>query len=335
MTAAELDARPVRWGFIGAGSIARTALAPAVTAATGAVLHAAAARDRGRAAALPGLVGPAYGSYAELVADPDVEAVYISLANDAHLPWSLACLRAGKPVLCEKPLGLTAAQVEEMAAAAAAARVPLVEASWYRWSPRVRLAQRLLADGAVGAVRHAAAGFTFDGVSPGNYRLDPAKGGGALYDVGCYAVSAVLWAFGGAPATEVAARSDLAPSGVDLGTEAVVSFAGGGDAEIRAGISETGGQWLVVTGADGEIELPGAAYTAREDTELWLSQGRGSERIPVPAADPYRLMVEEFSSVLRGGPGWLLPLAESRATAAVLDAAFASAGAGGQPVPVR
>ena len=119
---------PVRWGFLGAGNIAATALGPAVHAAEGAVLHAAAARDEDRAAAL----GPAraYGSYEALLADADVEAVYISLPNDLHLPWTLAALEAGKHVLCEKPLGLDAGQVDAVAQAAAAADRRVVEASW-------------------------------------------------------------------------------------------------------------------------------------------------------------------------------------------------------------
>ena len=325
-------ADPVRWGFLGAGMIATNALAPAVHAAEGAVLQAAAARDRTRAAAL----GPvtAYDDYAALLADDDVEAVYIALANDQHLPWTLAALAAGKHVLCEKPLGLTAAQVDEMAAAAG--DLMLVEASWYRWHPRVRLAQQRL--GEVGAVQHVAAGFSFAGQLEGNYRLEPGRGGGALYDVGCYAVSACLWAVGQGLPQDVVARTELGPTGVDLDTRAVLRWASGVEAEVQAGISSGQGQWLVVTGDRAELELRDAPYTSWKDdrTELWVSDGTGTERVAVPAVDAYRLMVQECSSVLRGGPGWVLPLEESRQTAAVIDAAFASAAAGGAPVsPAR
>ena len=323
---------PVRWGFLGAGMIAANALGPATHAADGAVLHAAGARDVERARAL----GPAvaYGSYDEVLADADVEAVYLALNNDAHLPWTLAALEAGKAVLCEKPLGLTLAEVEQMAQASARTGLPVVEASWYRWHPRVRLAEEVLRRGDVGAVRHVSAGFTFAGVGAGNYRLDPAKGGGALYDVGCYAVSACLWAVGEGLPTEVVAQSRVGETGVDLVTEAVLEWSSGAQAEVRAGIDETGRQWLVVTGEDGEVELRDAPYTSwrTDDTQLWVSDGRVTERVPVAAVDPYRLMVEEFSSVLRGGEGRLLGLAESAATASVLDAVFASAGAGGSPV---
>jgi len=307
--------------------IAREALGPAVAAAQGAVLHAAAARDLDRAAAL----GPvrAYGDYAELLADDDVEAVYVALSNEAHLPWTLAALEAGKHVLCEKPLGLTAAEVDQMAAAAGDRLV--VEASWYRWHPRVRLAQARLAE--IGAVHHVAAGFTFAGQLEGNYRLDPARGGGALYDVGCYAASAALWAVGQGLPADVVARSETGPSGVDLDTRAILRWESGAEAEVHAGISTGQGQWLVITGERGELELRDAPYTSwKQDTELWVSDGAGTKRLPVSAADAYRLMVEEVSSVLRGGPGWVLSLEQSRQTAAVLDAARLSAARGGAAI---
>jgi xylose dehydrogenase (NAD/NADP) len=313
----------VRWGFLGAGFVATKALAPAVHAAPGALLHAAAARDPARAKALgPSVV---HGSYEALLADPDVDAVYISLTNEAHLPWVLASLRAGKHVLCEKPLGLTADEVREMAAAAGDRL--LVEASWYRWHPRVRLAQQRLRD--VGEVQHVSAGFTFGGVPNGNYRLEPGRGGGALYDVGHYAVSAVLWAVGQGPPSDVAARSLLGPTGVDLVTEAVLDWPSGASAEVRAGIDEGEGQWLVVSGTAGELELRDAPFTSwvEDDTELWVSDGRGTERLAVPATDAYAVMVEEVSSVVAGGPGWVLPLEESLACAQVLDAIRAAAAA--------
>ena len=330
MTGPASAAEPVRWGFLGAGSIARTALGPAVAAAPNAVLHAAAARDPARAAALGPVHG--YGDYAELLADDDVEAVYVALQNDAHLPWTLAALEAGKHVLCEKPLGLDAGEVDRMAAAAGDRLV--VEASWYRWHPRVRLAQARLPE--IGAVRHVAAGFAFAGELAGNYRLDRAHGGGALYDVGCYAVSACLWAVGAGLPADVVASAERGPTGVDLDSRAILRWDTGVEAEVHASLSRDLGQWLVITGDRGELELRGDAFASwQQATELWVSDGTGTERVPVPPADAYAVMVEEVSSVLRGGPGWVLPLAESRSTAAVLDAAFASADADGAPVAVR
>jgi xylose dehydrogenase (NAD/NADP) len=314
-----LGAVTVRWGFLGAGNISR-ALARAVHAADGAVLAAVGARDEARAAAL----GPerAYPGYEAVLADPAVDAVYIGLANHQHVPWALRAVAAGKAVLCEKPLGLTAAEVDRLAAAGGL----VVEAMWYRWHPRVREAERLVASGAIGAVRQVSAGFVFDNALTGNYRLDPAAGGGALYDVGCYPVSAALAAFGaaapassGAPA-EVAVRRVTGPTGVDLHTDAVLSWPAG-DAQVSAGFSGPEGQWLVVRGDGGEVELPVTPFTLRDaPAQLWVSDGRGTDRREYPPCDPYRLMVEAVSARVRGEDAWVLPLADSRACAATLDA---------------
>ena len=304
----------IRWGFLGAGWIARVALAPAVHEAQGAVLQAVAARDPERAKALGPLT--VHATYDDLLADPDVDAVYISLSNEAHLPWTLAALAAGKHVLCEKPLCLTAAEVDEISAAKG--ELLVVEASWYRWHPRIRLAQQHLQR--IGTVRHVSAGFAFAGDLGGNYRMEPERGGGALYDVGHYAVSAALWAVGRGLPVDVAATARRAATGVDLSTQAVLEW-DGATAEIRAGIDEGLGQWLVITGDQGEIELRDAPYTTWKDTasELWVSDGSTTARLPVPGDNAYRVMVEEVSSVIGGGPGWALPLEESRLTAATLD----------------
>lgn len=276
----------------------------------------------------------AYDRYLDVLTDDDVEAVYISLSNEAHLPWTLAALRAGKHVLCEKPLGLTAQEIDEMASAAG--QLLLMEASWYRWHPRIRLAQERLAE--IGPVRHVSAGFTFGAQLEGNYRLDPTRGGGALYDVGCYAISACLWSVDRGRPDSVTATWELGGTGVDVSTRATLQWSapGVGDAaaEIRVGINADERQWLKISGDGGTIEIRDAPYTSwkDDDTELVIVGPTGTERIIVPAVDPYRVMVEEFSSIARGGSGWLLALAESRLTAAVMDAVRTSAGLEGRSV---
>ncbi|MDQ1711281.1 MAG: hypothetical protein QOE45_731 [Frankiaceae bacterium] len=324
----------VRWGVLGAGWIAERAMLPALVSASGAEVAAIASRDAERARRLADQHGVAtvHGTYDDLLADPSVDAVYVALANDAHAPLSIAALGAGKHVLCEKPLALSVAEVDTMTAAAAGASRLLVEASWYRWHPRMRLVERLLHEfEALGPVTYVRAGFTFAGVPGGNYRLDPALGGGALYDVGCYVVSAALAAFG-TPAREVTAKATLGPTGVDLTTELTVSF-DGGEAELRCSIDEPAGQSFVIEGERGGLEVRGEPFTAWEgvDTEIWFNSVAGRHPERVPAANAYRLMVEQTSAAIEGGPGWVVPLAASRATAAVLDAAFESA-AGGTPV---
>ncbi len=323
--------RPVALGFLGAGMIARGSLARAVASLPDVRLAAVAARDVRRAEAL----GPdrAYGSYEALLGDDDVEAVYVALANDAHFFWGRAALRAGKHVLCEKPLALNVPQVELLQAEAKAAGRLLVEASWYQWHPRTARARDLLATGAIGAVHHVESGFSFRGVTAGNYRLEPEKGGGAAYDVGCYPVSAVLWS--APPVQLVAARSRLGPSGVDLVSDLVLDLAGGGAAVVHCSIDELDRQWLRITGSGGEIELAGPSFTShRAACELLLSGGRATVREGFAPCDPYALMLASFGAAVRGEQAWLVPLDQSRGCAAVLQSARASADAGGQPVPL-
>jgi predicted dehydrogenase len=329
--------KPLRWGFLGAGNVSWRALGPAVRDATGAELVAVAARDLGRAEDFAAEFGAAraYDAYEDVLTDPDIDAVYIGLANDAHEPWATAALASGRHVLCEKPLGLSATEIDIMTAASDLAGRRLVEASWYHWHPRIRRAMALVEEGAIGAVRHVSAGLSFPGVPPGNFRLQAAHGGGALYDVGGYAFSAVLWAMADMP-DEVAAHSRHTETGVDEQTEVVLTWDDGRSAEVRLSMAEPFRQWLVITGEAGEIELPGRPYTEKTDpTELLLSDGRDTQRLQIPSANAYQIMVEEVSSALRGGPGWLLPLARSRCTAVLIDACLTSAGAGGTPVRGR
>ncbi|MCU1675687.1 MAG: hypothetical protein JWM93_445 [Frankiales bacterium] len=319
----------VRWGFLGAGGIATGALGPAIAAARNAELHAVAARDPARAQRLCDEFGGAvaYGSYAALLNDPDVEAVYISLSNDSHKPWTLSALAAGKHVLCEKPLGMTPEEVEEMAAAANAAGLILMEAFWYRWHPRTQAAELLVADGAIGRVTHVESAFAIDGVPADNYRWDPTRGGGAMYDVGCYPVSAAVWAYGGADPERVDARVVDAETGVDLVTDASLRFRGGGTAHVYGGMAEPERQSVVITGESGSITFgePAIAATKASPTELVVVTADGEERIPFPAVDPYQLMLEAMSDAILGDThAWLLPLSQSQTISRVIAAAFAA-----------
>lgn len=320
-----------RWGLLGAGQISRTQ-SLVLPAADGAELFAVAARDVERAEALG--APRSYGSYQELIDDPEVDAVYVGLPNDVHLQWTVAALEAGKPVLCEKPLGLTVAEVDEMTAVAERTGTLLVEASWYRWHPRTQLAMRMLADGGLGEVTSVSAGFSFGGVAPGNFRLDPHKGGGALYDIGCYALSGALLGAGQGLPVELEARTQLSDSGVDLTADVLMTWASGATGEVHVSMAEPERQWLIVRGTEGELEFAAPAFTATwaAPAELLLSDGRGTRRIEVPAADPYKLMFEQTSAVARGEPGWVLPLGDSRETAALVDAALASAASGSSTI---
>ena len=313
-------ADPVRWGILGAGRITSAAVGPALAASDRCRVVAVGARDQGRAAAVA--PGARTGSYADVVADPEVEAVYIALPNDAHVPWALEAVRAGKHVLCEKPLGVHAAEVEAALAAATSAGVELVEASWYRWHPRTRHAEDLVGAGALGDVVEVRAGFTFGGVPGGDYRLDPAMGGGAAYDVGCYALSAVGWATGWARPELGPVDVRRHPGGVDLEVAARLR-AGRASAVVRASIDDAEEQWIEVVGTAGSLSFAAPAFTAWTGgpADLVLRHGSGRvEDVRFPACDPYRLMVDAVAGRVRGGDDWVVPRADTLWVAGVIDA---------------
>jgi predicted dehydrogenase len=324
----------VRLGFIGAGGIVQRALAPAVAAADGVVLQAVAARSRERAEALQP-AGRAYDDYAALLADPSVDLVYVALDNGGHLPWTLAALEAGKHVVCEKPIALDPASLETMIKASVKSGKLLVEAFWYRWHPRTRRLEQLLAQGALGPVRRVASDFTFfsapDGDLARNYRLDPGRGGGGIYDVGCYAVSAAHLALG--PSLTVAAASARrGPTGVDV--EAGASLFGTSPrrddgrpvAEVRCGISGSPAQVIEVAGQAATVAFGEPAFTAlHRPVEMTITTpDRAVRREYFAPVDPYRLMVEAVAARVRGEQAFLPGLEHSRAVAATTAAWFAA-----------
>jgi len=232
----------VRWGLLGAGWIARRAIAPALHSASFATLGAVAARDVHRARSLTP-TRFSYDDYSAVIDDPEIDAVYIALSNDGHLPWAVAALEAGKAVLCEKPLGRTAAEAREMRSVAARTGGLLVEATWNLWHPRTARAAALLASDTIGPLTGYSASFVFEGVSDGNYRLDPLLGGGALLDVGCYPLTGAAWATGG-PFESVQEVDVLwSDSGVDLTAGARLTM-GGVPVHIRGSFREP--DWSVV-----------------------------------------------------------------------------------------
>ena len=319
------SARPVRWGFLGAGFVASKGLAPAVHAADGAVLQAVGARDAARAASL-GPVG-SVGSYAQICDRDDVDAVYVSLPNDDHLHWVLVALEAGKHVLCEKPLGLDAAEVARMRVAADDAGLLLVEAAWNRWHPRTQRIEALVAP--IAGPRDVRAWFTFPGVPADNYRLDPRRGGGALMDVGCYTVSAALSALSAEAVDIASVARHIGPTGVDLTTSAVLTHANG-SATITASFERPEAQGLTIEAPGLSVEFGGQAFTTwREPCVLRVVEDGVAREEEFAACDPYQLMIEAVSARVRGEDAWVLPLATSAHVAATLDAIAATSSTSG------
>ena len=304
------------WGFIGAGNIAKVALGPAVHNAKNACLYAVASRDPVRSAALNPV--KVHNSYQDLIDDPDVDAVYISLANDQHIVWSIKAMLAGKDVLCEKPLALNAIQVQEMMDVAEKSERLLVEAVWARFHPRLIRAVQLVNDGAIGRLTSVDSSFAFESKLQGNYRLDPAMGGGSLLDVGLYQLHLWLALSQDLSGLQIKHLSrNLSDSGVDLTTRFSAQLANGVNLDALSSFEMPAQQHVLITGTDGSIEfVDGQAFTTWKERSSLRVNGVIEEFEKV---DAYQLMVEAFSSKIQGGSDWVLPLSESLACAKALD----------------
>ncbi len=320
--------RTVNWGFIGAGGLATGTTANSLHNANNAVLYAAAARDENRARSLSPTL--AYDSYEKLIQDPNVDAVYISLNNDAHLSWIIKSLDAGKHVLCEKPMVLNAGDTLTAYAHAKDKGLLLVEAVWTLWHPRAQRLQELVSTNAIGSPTNYLGTLTFDGVAKGNYRLDPTKGGGALYDVGIYPLHALVALLTQDTKYSVTASSDEKLSEqVDMTTKAQFNFENSqakGSGAIVASFAMHPSQRFVLKGSEGEITLPGdQAFTSfNQESELTITANGKTRTEKFAAVDPYQLMFENVSDRINGSGGWLPSPWQSVQVAKILDQVFKS-----------
>jgi D-xylose 1-dehydrogenase (NADP+, D-xylono-1,5-lactone-forming) len=309
----------VRWGILGAGWIVQQATAQAIHDAPSARLTAVASRDIERARS----VNPeqAYNQYQHVLEDDSVDAVYIALANDQHAPWIHRALAAGKHVLCEKPLTLSAEQTQAAFEAADAAGLLLVEAAWSMWHPRMQRIVELASTGALGAIEDFLGTFTFEGVPEGNYRLDPALGGGALLDIGVYPMHALVGCIPDDFSFNADAEHAMSNSGVDLTTQARLHLSTGARASIVASFAMPESQRLVVRGDSGEVRVPGeqAFTTWREATSLRIDDVTEN----FAPTDAYRDMFETVSGRILGRPEWVLPPEASSRVAELVDAVIA------------
>lgn len=306
----------IRWGFLGAGYVASRAMAPAVHEAQGAILQAVASRDAQRSAALePQTVS---ATYDVLLNDPEIDAVYISLTNAQHYHWVLAALRAGKHVLCEKPLGVNASDVSAMQAEAEGRGLLLVEAAWVRWHPRFQRFLEIVSSGILGPISTIDSAFTFQHADPNNYRWFPEWGGGALLDVGCY--QAHVWSALTDDGDDVVVNSVervVDSHGVDATTIARAHIGRSIEARMECSFVAAPVQRLSVANADHHLAMGrGEAFTSwREPTSLTID-GRVET---FPAVDAFVIMVEQVSARIRGEESWIVPLEDSLSVARILD----------------
>jgi predicted dehydrogenase len=317
----------MRWGILGPGRISRSFLTGLAGSATEhAVAVGSRELNRAESAAQHFEVARAYGSYEQLLADDQVEAVYVGTPNSVHAEWSIAAARAGKHVLCEKPLGVDRVQAETMFAAARENGVWLMEAFMYRFHPRtLRLAQ-LVADGAVGAPALIRGSFGFGLTDPGNVRLSADLAGGALMDVGCYPVNAARMLAGPVRAATGSARWE----GVDVTLAGVLDHEGGALSLISCSLLSGRHNVLQVIGSEGVIDVP-TAFTPPKDKPSALYVTRGTDdpqELTFRPVDQYTAEAEGFAALVEAGPDADLPqmpLVESLDNATTIEHLLAAA----------
>jgi predicted dehydrogenase len=311
-----------RWGLLSTAAI-NDAILAGVARTDEAEVVAVSSRDPSRAEAYAREKGIArsHGSYEALLADPDVDVVYVALPNALHVEWSIRALEAGKHVLSEKPLSVDPAEVERAFDAAERAGRLLMEGFMWRQQPQAKRLTELARDGTIGDVRLVRAQFSFTLTRDDDVRWQADLGGGALLDVGCYCVNA-LRLVAGEPLI-VFAQQVLAPGGADVRTTAAMRFAGGALGHFDCGFDVPMRRELEVVGSEGVLVLEPAFGS--DDGVLRLLRGGEEERIELPATHRYQLEVENFSRATRGEEEPLLDRAESVAQARTIAALRRSA----------
>ena len=302
----------VRWGILGAGWIVQQATGGALRSATGASLQVVAARDIARAES----VGAARSvtDYRSVIEADDVDAVYVALSNEAHLPWILAAIEAGKHVVCEKPLTLSPDDTRSAFDAAEQAGVLLVEAVWSRWHPRIERIVDLARSGDLGEIESFLGTFTFPSVPQDNYRLDAERGGGALLDVGIYPLHVLSACMPGVAFRPWAV--ERSGSNVDLTTRATLEWANG-RANVACSFEMPESQRLVIRGSEKTVTVDDdQAFTSwRTPSSLTI----GTHREDFEPVDAYQRMFEAVTSRILGEDAWVVPREDSERVADVVE----------------
>ena len=280
-------------------------------------------------------ISRAYGSYSELLADPDIDVIYNSLPNHLHSEWSIRALEAGKHVLCEKPLALSLAEVDAMQAAAQRSGRILAEAFMYRHHPQTLRVKEIVQSGVLGEIRLVRGAFTFNLHNKDDYRMDSAMGGGSLWDVGCYPVSYTRFLLDAEP-VEVCGWQRLTSSGVDDTFSGQMRFANGALAQFDSGFSGPYRTFMEIVGSEQSlfVHLP---FSPQPWGFIYLWRGIGGYRPqwkPMIVRGPalYEGEVEDIADAVLLGNPQRMSLADSRANAACLLALLESARSGGKPV---
>ena len=324
------DVKKVVWGVLSTARIGRDRVLPGMKKSSLLEIRAIASRDESRARATADALGipRAYGSYEALLADPEIEAIYNPLPNHLHVPLTLQAAAAGKHVLCEKPIALTAD--EATALRAAAGKVLIAEAFMVRFHPQWLRARELVQEGRIGALRAVQMFFGYNNVDPANVRNRADIGGGGLYDIGCYAIVAGRF-FLAAEAVRAVALVDRDPAfRTDRLTSALVDFGDGRRLDFTVSTQIASYQRLQLCGTKGRIEIhipvnaPQGAPTRISIDDCTSVEGTGIVTETLPPSDQYQLQGEAFSRAVRGEIALPYGIEDAIANMRVIDALFRS-----------
>ncbi|WP_128255693.1 Gfo/Idh/MocA family protein [Falsirhodobacter deserti] len=317
----------IRWGILSTAKIGMTRVIPAIQAAKGCRVDAIASRDGIRAAQAAEKLGISrhHASYEALLADPAIDAVYNPLPNHLHVPLTLQALSAGKHVLCEKPLALTAEDAAKIVKAQAETGLVVAEAFMTRYHPQWLRAREIVRSGEIGELRAIHVLFSYFNNDPANVRNLPEIGGGGVWDIGCYAMNAARWFFDAEP-ERVASVIDRDPSfKTDRLTSGLAAFPEGRQLSFTVSTQAARAQDMVLLGQRGRIifDIP---FNCPPDhaAQLVIDSGRGhhgeGRRVEaVPAADQYRLQAEAFVRAI-SGEALATPIDDAVGNAAALSA---------------
>jgi predicted dehydrogenase len=323
----------VRWGILSTANIALKRFIPGAMASHNGVVAAIASRDaaRAREAATRLGIARAYGSYEELLADPEIDAIYNPLPNSLHAEWTVKAAAAGKAILCEKPLAVDAAEARAMIEACRAHDALLMEAFMYRFHPQHARVRALIDEGAIGELRAVRTAFTFmlEPFPAANVRLQAGLAGGALMDVGCYAVNASRMLFGEEPQWASAQWDFREEFGVEVTLAGILGFSGGRTATFDCGFRAAGQGYYLAAGTKGQIEVLNAFVPAATEVSVLVTDAAGRREERLPGVDQYQLEAEEFADALLSRRPLRIPADDAVGTLRAIEALHRSARSGG------
>jgi predicted dehydrogenase len=332
----KLAAQTVRWGILSTAKIGIEKVIPAMQRGELSEITAIASRDGDRARAAADQLGipTSYGSYAELLADPEIDAIYNPLPNHLHVSLSIAALQAGKHVLCEKPIGLTSAEGQQLVdAGAACPELKLMEAFMYRHHPQWQRARAIVAEGGVGELRTIQTAFAYYNDDGQNIRNMADIGGGGLMDIGCYAISVARFIFDAEPQRVVGIVEYDETFGTDRLASAMLDF-GNGTSTFSISTQLTPYQRVNIFGTTGrvEIEIPFNAPSDRPCL-MWHETGGEIEQIEIPVCDQYAIQGELMSRAILEDTPVPTPITDAVSNMKVIEAVTQSSRTGGWVSP--